>query len=1036
MIDALVRFSLRQRLLVLVAAIALAIAGGLAWRALPIDAFPDIAPTQVKVIVKVPGMTPEEVEQRVVAPIEIELLGLPRKRIVRSMSKFGIADVTVDFDDDVDVYWARQQVSERIAGVMRELPPGATGGLAPVTTPLGEMFMFTIDGDGFSLAEKRRALDWIIRPALRTVPGVADVNALGGEVAGYEVIPDAGRMRVLGVMPEELRAAIAANIRNDGAGRIDRGEETLTVRVEAGVLGVRDLGDIVVRDRDERPVRVADVATVRIGTMTRYGAVTRDGKGETVQGLVLGLRGANARAVVEDVAQRLRELQPRLPAGMTTHVFYDRGGLVSRAANTVVRALVEASVLVVGVLFLFLGGLRAALVVALSLPLTLLATFLAMRYAGLSANLMSLGGLAVALGMLVDAAVVVVESIEERLARAASQPATDAAARSRVELVREAVAEVGAPVSAGVAIIALVFLPLLSLQGLEGKLFAPVALAIVIALAISLVVAFSAVPAAASLVLRHGAHREPWLMRGLHRGFAVVQRAAARWPRVVIGVSVAMLALAAWLYATIGKTFMPTMDEGDLIVQLQKIPSITLSTSIAIDARIQQALLAEVPEIRSIVARTGSDDLGLDPMGLNETDTFLVLAPKAQWRGTKDDIADGIRKVMTRFPGLVYSFTQPIEMRVAEMLTGTRGDVAVKVFGPDLARLGAATQAIAARVRRIDGAAEVIAPRNEGAQYLSMRIDRLAAGRAGFTAEALQEALRAHIEGQVLGIVPEAGIRTPLVLRGDETYRDSPQALADLMLRAPDGRTWPVRALARVAVLDGPVRVDHENGSRYASVQVNVAGRDLAGFVQDAQRAVAELPEVTGLRLAWGGQFENQQRAAARLALVVPIALGAVFLVLTVLFGSARQAVLVIANVPFALVGGIAALRAAGEYLSVPASVGFIALLGIAVLNGVVLISHLNERRRAGVPLDELVMQGPARRLRPVLMTATITALGMAPLLTATGPGSEIQRPLAIVVMGGLVTSTVLTLVMLPMLFARFAVPRTARAAQRAGATS
>ena len=1035
MLARLIDFSLRQRALVLLAALALALAGAWAYVHLPIDAFPDISPTQVKVILKVPGMTPEEVEQRVSTPVEQELLGLPHKTIVRSVSKYGISDVTVDFAEGTDVYWARQQVSERLAGIQRELPATAEGGLAPITTPLGEMFMFTIDGEGYSLAERRRVLDWVIRPALRTVAGVADVNALGGAVRGYEVIPDPARLRARGVTLDRLRQALEANNRNDGAGRLDRGEEHWVVRVEGGVRGLEDLRAIVVEPAEpgkgaQAAATVGDVATVRLGEATRNGAVSRDGQGEAVEGLVLGLRGVDARSLVEAVQARLDELAPRLPRGMSTQVFYNRGELVSRAAGTVVRALVEASLLVVVTLYLFLGGVRAALVVAATLPLSMLATFLLMHYVGLTANLMSLGGLAIALGMLVDASVVVVENIETALAHR-PDGATPAQPADRLALIRDAVSAVSAPMLAGVSIIAIVFLPLLTLQGLEGKLFSPVALTIVLALGASVLIAFTVVPALASLLLRAHSSDAPWLMRKLAGGFARLQLWSLAHRPAVFGIAVAALAGAAALYLSVGKTFMPTMDEGDLIVQLQKAPSVSLAASLDMDQRVQQALLKDVPEIRSIVARTGSDDLGLDPMGLNETDTFLVLKPRAEWRGSKEDIAAAIRRVLEGFPGLIYGFTQPIEMRVSEMLTGTRGDVAIKIFGAELAKIDAAAQAIAASMRAVPGAAEVIAPSNSGVQYLQVVLNRAALGQSGFSGDALQAQLRALVEGERIGIVPEGMVRTPLLLRGGRALRQSPEGLAGLLVTAPDGTNWPLTSLATLAAQDGPVRIDHEDGARFAVVQVNVEGRDLAGFVREAQAAVAQDASLKELRIVWGGQFENQQRAAARLALVVPLALAAIFVLLVLTFRSPRQAVLVIANIPFALVGGMAALRAAGEYLSVPASVGFIALLGIAVLNGVVLVSHFNALLAGGMELTRAVRQGVRDRLRPVLMTACITALGMVPLLLASGPGSEIQRPLAVVVAGGLVSSTALTLLLLPLLFERFGVPRAAKESQK-----
>lgn len=1015
MIARVVDLSLRQPLLAIALAVLLALAGTQAWLNLPIDAFPDVSPTQVKIIIKAPGMTPEEIEQRIATPIELEMLGIPHKRLVRSVSKYAIADITVDFDDKTDVYWARQQVTERLAGVMRELPAGTSGGLAPVTTPLGEMFMFTIESAEHSLSERRTVLDWVIRPALRTLPGVADVNALGGEVRTYEVAPDPGRMNARGITHEQLRQAITQNNRNDGAGRVADGEDALVVRVEGSVRSLDDLRNTVVAGADSKTTRIADIAEVRMASATRYGTVTADGVGETVQGLVLGLRGANARLVVEQVRARLAQIEPTLPAGMKVRVFYDRSELIDRAVGTMLKALGEAVVLVAIVLLVFLGDLRAALVVAITLPLSMLAAFALMQRTGLSANLMSLGGLAIAIGMLVDAAVVVVEQAATHLAQAGPDAA------SRREHVARAVREVARPVISGIAIIGTVFLPLLTLEGLEGKLFSPVALSIVYALAGSLVLAFTLVPALAALALRSGEHPEPWLVRRSQSAYSRLLDTTLAHPRWVIGLALASLALAGVLYPTIGRSFMPTLDEGSLIIQLQKSTAIGLDASAATDLRVQQALLREVPEIKAIVARAGSDDLGLDPMGLNESDVFLVLAPRETWRGDKADIVHAIRAVMTRFAGLSHGFTQPIEMRVSEMLTGTRGDLAIKVFGPDLAANQDAAQRIAVVLRAIPGAQDVLTARHDGLRYLTVRIDRAAAGKAGFSIDALQDRLRAQVEGEPAGLVIEAGRRIPVMLRGQDDLRESPERFAQLRITAPDGQVWPLASLAGLEQREGPVRIDHEDASRFAIVQASVEGRDLVGFVKDAQAAVArEISLGAGMRLQWGGQFENQQRAAQRLAIVIPVALAAIFVLLTLTFGSLRQAVLVFANIPFAAVGGVVALAITGEYLSVPASVGFIALVGIAVLNGVVLVSHFNELLDAGLSLDECVRRGSVRRLRPVLMTATITALGMVPLLFASGPGSEIQRPLAIVVVGGLLTSTLLTLVLLPMLFARF----------------
>ncbi|HCY14760.1 MAG: cytochrome-c peroxidase [Curvibacter sp. GWA2_64_110] len=1014
MLARLIAFALSQRLLVLVLALGLVGAGTLAFRDLPIDAFPDVSSTQVKIILKAPGMTPAEVESRVVIPIEQELLGLPHQTVLRSQSKYAIADITLDFADGTDIYWARQQVGERLSGVMDQLPAGLSGGLAPITTPLGEMFMFTIEGEA-SLTDKRTLLDTVVRPQLRSIPGVADINSLGGHARAFEVVPDVAALAARRLSLEQLQGALAANNRNDGAGRLASGEESLLVRSDGSIRTLDDVRAIAVLERNGQAVRVGDVAQVRMGSLTRYGAVSQDGKREAVEGLVLGLRGANAQKVVRDVKARLEIIGKTLPPGITIQPFYDRGNLVERAVNTVSKALMEAIVLVLVLLLLFLGNLRAALVVALILPLSALGTFILMQQFNLSANLMSLGGLAIAIGMLVDAAVVVVENLQAR---------PSAAGKLQLHDVFRAVQEVALPVTSGMVIIMMVFVPLLTLQGLEGKMFAPVAITIVFALLTSLLLSLTVIPVLASFFLKGGHHAAPRLVLWLERNYARVLHWALGHGRLVVGASLVLLLLAVGLYTLVGKSFMPSMDEGDAIVQVEKLPSINLETSVAMDQALQRRVLAAVPEVSSIVARVGADELGLDPMGLNETDTFLVLKPKDQWRfDSKEAVLDEVRKVGAEFAGINLSFTQPIEMRTAEMLSGVRGDVAVKIFGSDPQVLNQLAEQMVKLLSGISGSEDVITVKNEGVQYFRVAIDRVAAGRLGLSVERIQNDLRMLVEGQPVGTVLVDARRVPLLLRGPAATQMTPATFAQLRLPLADGQAIPLSHVATLEVVDGPVKIERENSSRMAVVRANVRDRDLVGFVDEAKAAVAKnitLPP--GVHVTWGGQFENQQRAAARLALVIPVVLGLIVLLLFATLGTLRQALLVFVNIPFALVGGVVALAVSGEYLSVPASVGFIALMGIAVLNGLVLVTHFNQLLARGMALDEVVHQGALRRLRPVLMTASITALGLVPLLLATGPGSEIQRPLAVVVIGGLFSATALTLLLLPILFRRFGV--------------
>jgi cobalt-zinc-cadmium resistance protein CzcA len=1009
----LIEFSLKNPLLIIILTICL-IGGGLyAAKELPIDAFPDVASTQVKIIMKSPGLTPEEIEARITAPIEVELLGLPNQTMLRSVAKYGLTDITIDFADGTDIYWARNQVAERINAVRDDLPSDATGGIAAMTTPLGEMLMFTVEGGDLSLTEQRSLLDWVIRPQLRSIEGVADVNALGGKAKTFEVTPNLSAMQARGITLDSLQTALETNNRNDGAGRLSQGEEAIIVRSEGRINSIDDILNTVVKAETGSMVRVKDIASVNISFMTRNGAVSHNGQGEVVEGLVLGLRGANAQKLVKGVADKLAEIEPTLPKGVKLNIFYNRGSLVDRAIHGVSKAMLEAIVLVMVLLMLFLGNIRAALTVALVLPLSALVTFMLMHYFGISANLMSLGGLTIAIGMLVDAAVVVVENIESKLAE------HHIGTISKRELVLHAVKEVSVPVLSGITIIIIVFLPLLTLQGLEGKFFAPVALTIVFALAASLLLSLTVIPVFAAMLLSTKQHQEPWLVKNAVRLYMPALKWALSNSKLVIAIAIVLLVITVGVYTQIGKTFMPTMDEGDIILGSEKLPSITLEQTVAVDTNVQAAILKNVPEVAQVVSRAGSDELGLDPMGLNQTDNFVILKPRDTWRTqNKEDIITSLREVMANFAGIDYSFTQPIDMRVNEMILGVRGDLAIKVYGADLKVLEAKAEQIKTILEGINGAKDVYTPQNSGVQYFQVNIDREKAGRLGFDIMHIQDALRMQVEGLQLGIVQEADRRTPLVIKGAESLRLSPADFANIRITSNDGVSVPLATLAKLERVEGPVKIDRERASRMVVITSNVEGRDLVSFVEDAkQKITAQVKLETGYRIQFGGQFENQQRAATRLSIVIPIAILLIFVLLFSTFHSIKQTILILANIPFAMIGGVFALWISGEYLSVPASVGFIALLGIAVLNGVVMMSYFNQLQAQGLGLQDVVLEGAKRRLRPVLMTASIAAFGLVPLLFATGPGSEIQKPLAIVVIGGLITSTLLTLILLPMFY-------------------
>jgi cobalt-zinc-cadmium resistance protein CzcA len=1022
MLASVIEVALKQRLLVFLSALALGIWGADAYFKISIDAFPDVAPVQVLVTMRAPGLTPEELESRVTAPIELAMRGIPNLVGMRSTTRYAISLMAFEFADGTDIFWARAQVNERLQEIKEQLPAGADGGLAPIVTPLGEMLMFTIESTTLSSQEMRHLVDWTIRPALRGLPGVADVNVLGGYVRTFEVVPSAPAMAARGITTQALENALIANNRNDGAGRIREGEEALLVRSDGRIKTLEDVRNIVVATRGTSVIRVGEVADVRFGAVPRNGVVTTNAEGEAIWALVLGLRGANAKMVVDGAKKKFEELKPRLPAGTQIVVFYDRNDLIEKAVTTVQEVLVEAVVLVVILLVVFLGNVRAALVVSFILPLAVLITFGILRTVGFSANIMSLGGLAIAIGLLVDCAVVVVENVEHHLSQHGEKPDL----RTRLRITLEAGREVAMPLVSGVVIIITVFMPLLALQGLEGRLFRPVALTIAFALGAALVLSMTVIPALAAYLLRSGSTQEPWLVRKLHAIYDPTLARAMDRPVTVAVIVLIGLAFAVFAYSRTGETFMPVMDEGTPVVSIRKFPTVSVEEAARSDLRIQQELMTRIPEIKRIMARAGADELGLDPAGLNETDMFMTLAPKEEWRGKGMPwLMNEMRKVLDSIPGINYAFAQPIDMRVQEMIIGARGDVVVKVFGDDIEQLNRIAREIADRIRQIPGATDVFALRNAGQKYFTVAVDRTRAGRFGLNATEVQDALRVWVDGRQLGIVLEGPVRTPVFLRGEEQLRASASDLARVPIVRPTGGTIELSQIADVKVEDGPIQVIREGGQRFATVLANVRGRDLVGFVAEAKAAVGShvhmSPEYS---LTWGGQFENQQRAAARLSIVLPIALALIFLLLYLTFASVRQAALVFCNVPFATIGGIVALWASGEFLSVPASVGFIALIGIAVLNGVVMITCINDIVIKGnLPFREAVMEGARRRLRPVTLTATIAALGLTPFLFATGPGAEIQKPLAIVVIGGLITATLLTLILLPILYDRFGMP-------------
>ncbi len=1009
MLASIIEFSLRQRIIVIVCAILVLFFGTYSFINTPVDAFPDISPTQVKIILKLPGSSPEEMENNIVRPLELELLGLKGQKSLRSISKYSISDITIDFDDSVDIYLARNIVNERLSSVMKDLPVGVEGGMAPIVTPLSDIFMFTIDGN-ITEIEKRQLLDFVIRPQLRMISGVADVNSIGGFSRAFVIVPDFNDMARLGISISDLEEALRVNLRNSGAGRVDRDGETFLVKIQTASLSLEDIGKITV-STNLGHLHIKDFAKVISQSRTRLGFVTKDGVGETTEGLVLSLKDANTKEIIAQVYQKLEELKPLLPSGVSINVFYDRSEFTQKAIATVSKTLIEAVVLIIITLFLFLGNLRASVAVGVILPLSLSVAFIFIKLSDLTLNLMSLGGLVIAIGMLIDSAVVVVENAFEKLS--ANTKTT------KLHAIYRSCKEIAVSVVSGVVIIIVFFVPILTLQGLEGKMFRPLAQSIVYALLGTLVLSITIIPVVSSLVLKATPHSETFLTRFLNRIYAPLLEFFVHNPKKVILGAFVFLIASLSLFPFVGKNFMPALDEGDVVLSVETTPSISLDQSRDLMLNIENAIKKHVKEVKSIVARTGSDELGLDLGGLNQTDTFISFIPKKEWSvKTKDELLEKITDSLKDFKGINFSFTQPIEMRISEMLTGVRGDLAVKIFGDDISELNKLSSQIAQVLKGIKGSSEVLTTLNEGVNYLYVTPKKEAMANVGITSDEFSKFLKSALEGLVVDVIPTGISRTPVMIRQESDFASSITKFKSLALTSKYGTAVPITSIAKIEEVDGPVSIVRENSRRMSVVRSNVVGRDLNSFVEEAKKVITQnikLPP--SYYITYGGQFENQQRANKRLSTVIPLSILAIFFILFFTFKSIPLALLILLNIPFAVTGGLIALFVVGEYISVPASVGFIALFGIAVLNGVVMIGYFKELLLQGKSVEECVLLGAKRRLRPVLMTACIAGLGLIPLLFSHSVGSEVQKPLAIVVLGGLVTSSALTLLLLPPMF-------------------
>lgn len=1011
MLSSMVRTALIQRLLVLLFGLVISILGMWSFNQLPIDAFPDISAPQVQVIVKAPGMAPTEVEQRITVPIELEMQGIENQKILRSTTKYSLSIVTIDFKDGTDIYWARQQVTEKLNQVWGSLPDGVDGGLAPITTPLGEIYMYEVTGDHLSMKERRWIQDWVIRPRLRSVEGVADVNSLGGEVQAYEIVIKPDALAQFGLDIDDITEAVKRNNRNAGGDRISRENKVILVKTVGKIHSLENIYEIPIKTLSGTPVRIKDIAEVRVGSLTRYGGVTSSGKGEVVTGLVLLRKGANSRSTVEGIKERMEEIKSALPEGVGINPFYDRTELVQTAVWTVESALAQAIVLVFIVLIFMLGNFRSALVVSINLPLSVLFTFLLMNVFGISANLMSLGGIAIAIGILIDSSIVVVENIHSQLSSKDER-------LGKLHLIYRAVEEVAIPVVSGVAIIIIVFIPLFSLTGLEAKMFTPLAVTISFAMGCALFLSLTVVPVLASFMMKSSSSGEGRLLDILIGVYRPIVHWALDKRVIAVGAALILLVGALALFPFIGKEFMPSMDEGTTVVIIEKDPSITLEKSLADDEYYQKAIM-ELPEVTGVMSRTGADELRLDPMDLYQTDNFLLTKPRSEWNVSREEFEEKVREKLSQFEGLDIAFTQPIDMRVSEMITGVRAAMAIKLFGDDIGTLEKKSKEIEELVNGIRGSVDVIRTEITGQKYLQIDTDPQKIARYGLNTEEVNHVIEVAVAGKVVSEVLKEERRIGVLVRYPEDKRSDFETISRILISTPTGNKIPIQEIANISEVDGPFQITRESTKRQVVVQANVEKRDVVSFVDEVKEQIAkkiDLPK--GYYVTFGGQFENQQRAAKRLAMVIPTSIALIFLILFMTFRSSRQSLLIILNIPFALIGGIVALYFSGMYMSVPASVGFIALFGVAVMNGVVMVTYFNQLRDSGKSILEAVKYGAERRLRPVLMTASITILGLLPLLMATGPGSELQKPLSVVVIGGTITSTLLTLILLPTLYA------------------
>ncbi|HSB33526.1 MAG TPA: CusA/CzcA family heavy metal efflux RND transporter [Nitrospirota bacterium] len=1025
MLERLVEYTLKQKGMVLFLSLLILVVGLYSYRTLPIDAFPDVTNIQVEVVSYADGLSAIEIERNVTYPIEMAMRGLPNIEQMRSVTKFGLSIVTIVFKDNVDIYFARQLVFERLAEAREKVPKGVEVAMGPIGTAMGEIYQYTLEGDMPAdprqkiayLTTLRTIQEWIVTPQLKSVAGVNEINSFGGYFKQYQVIVSPEKLLKYGVTVDDVYSAIGNNNDNVGGNVLERGADQFIVRGVGLIRDVKDIENIVLKSTGGTPTYIRDVAQVKVGEAVRMGAAMKNGKDECVGGIVMMLRGENGKEVVRRVAEKVREINENnvLPERIRIVPYYDRSDIVSSSVNTVYKALIEGMILMMIVLYLLLRSIRGSLVVLISLPLSLLITFIVMKLSGISANLMSLGGLAISIGMIIDAAVIQVENVQRHLGEEGHK-------HTKLFTVLKAVMEVMKPSIFGVLIIAVTFLPILSLEGIEGKMFGPLAITVAIALLASLLLSVCVIPVLCVLFLKPHPEKESYIMKHAHSLYLPLLEYTMKRKRVVLNTAGALLVVSLLIATGLGTEFIPVMDEGSFDMDVSMLPGVSLAKAMEVNQQVAEKMM-QFPELDTIVGRTGQTGVALDTRGTDKTGYVGIFKPRKEWKRniSKEKLTNEMRESLDSIAGITFGFSQPIQCRIDELVAGTRAQLIVKLFGADIDVLGKKSAEIAKVLSTIRGGTDLSAEKASGQPYLTINIDRSKIARYGLNISDVQKVIEIAVAGKAASQLYEENRSFPVTVRLPEEKRNSLEAIGNLLITTKTGANVPLGQLAEVKLIEGPLQISRQDGERRIGIEMNVTGRDIGSFVAEAKRKTKEQVKLpAGYYLTWGGQFENQQRAMHKLMIIGPVAVGMILLLLYVSFRSVRLALLVISNLPFALIGGVFSLFLSGQYLSVPASVGFIVLFGVAVLNGLVLVSRISQLREEGLELEEAIRKGSMDRLRPVLMTASIAIFTLLPMLVAGGTGSEIQRPLATVVVGGLFTSTLLTLLIIPSVYGWF----------------